>query len=88
MAGISRSTATAFIVSCYRNRRVTELAIAQELRRVAPMARPNGSLIAIADRLLQRDGRMWRAFAATFALLEWCDVYENVPVELDSSTLS
>ena len=88
MAGISRSTATAFIVSCYRNRRVSELAIAQELRRVAPMARPNGSLIAIADRLMQRDGRMWRAFAATFALLDWCDVYENVPFELDSSTLS
>ena len=67
---------------------VPELAIAEELRRVAPLARPNGSLIAIADRLMQREGRMWRAFADTFAILAWVEVYENVPFELDSSFLS
>ena len=87
-AGISRSTATAFIAACHRYPRVTELAIAQELRRVAPLARPNGSLIAIADRLMQREGRMWGAFVDTFATLDWIDVYENIPFELDSSFLS
>lgn len=87
-AGISRSTATAFIVACYRNPDIDELAIARELRRVAPLARPNETLIAIADRLMKRGGRMSAAYTETFAELEWVLVSENVPFELDSSFLS
>ena len=87
-AGISRSTATAFVAACHRNPRAHELTIARELRRVAPLARPNASLIAIADQLMQREGRMWRAFVDTFATLDWVDVGENVPFEMDSRFVS
>ena len=83
-AGISRSTATAFVAACYRNPRVTELAIARELRRVAPLARPNERIIGLADGLMKREGRMSAAFAEMFGALDWVNVGENVPFEMNS----
>jgi predicted protein tyrosine phosphatase len=41
-----------------------ELEIAQELRRRAPHAQPNARIIAFADALLDRDGRMVDAIDA------------------------
>lgn len=62
-AGISRSTAAAFIALCVARPDRDERAIAQALRRASPKATPNARLIAIADRLLARDGRMVAAIA-------------------------
>lgn len=57
-AGISRSTATAYILACERNPGMTELHIAQRLRAASPMATPNRLMVQIADDLLGRGGRM------------------------------
>ena len=63
-AGISRSTATAFILACERNPHAEEEAIAHELRRRSRFAQPNPRLVALADALMGRGGRMSAAVAA------------------------
>jgi len=60
-AGISRSTAGAFVAACTLNPRRDERDIAQAIRRASRTAQPNPRIVAIADRLLRRDGRMVRA---------------------------
>jgi predicted protein tyrosine phosphatase len=62
-AGISRSTAAAFIALCALNPTTPEERIARELRRVSVSAMPNRRLVALADAALKRDGRMIRAVA-------------------------
>ncbi len=57
-AGISRSTATAFIGACLHNPQTDEGMIAKALRRCSPTAFPNRRIIALADDVLGRDGRM------------------------------
>jgi predicted protein tyrosine phosphatase len=57
-AGISRSTAAAYVAACALNAARSELAIAHELRRVSPTATPNARIVALADGMLGRDGRM------------------------------
>lgn len=57
-AGISRSTAGAFIALCALNPGVDEHHIAGVLRSSSPTATPNRRLVDIADELLERDGRM------------------------------
>jgi predicted protein tyrosine phosphatase len=57
-AGISRSTAAAFISLCALNPEGTELELARRLRRASPTAYPNRLLVALADEALSRDGRM------------------------------
>lgn len=57
-AGISRSTAGAYVAACALNAGRSELAIAQELRRASPTATPNARIVWLADRMLARDGRM------------------------------
>ena len=57
-AGVSRSTATAFILACERNPGVPERTIAQALRKASSGATPNPLLVHIADDLLGRQGRM------------------------------
>jgi predicted protein tyrosine phosphatase len=59
-AGISRSSAAAFVIACDRNPGF-ERDIAAELRRRAPSATPNRLMIRLADDLLERDGRMVEA---------------------------
>jgi predicted protein tyrosine phosphatase len=56
-AGISRSCAAAFILACDRNPGA-ELQVATALRRRAPFATPNRLMVAIADDMLSRGGRM------------------------------
>ena len=61
-AGISRSSAAAYIIACDANPG-HEDAIADELRNRAPFATPNALMVSIADDLLNRDGRMIAAIA-------------------------
>jgi predicted protein tyrosine phosphatase len=63
-AGISRSTASAFITACVHNPSADEEEIAQAIRDASPTASPNARLVAHADAILGRDGRMTRAVAA------------------------
>jgi predicted protein tyrosine phosphatase len=60
-AGISRSTAAAFISLCALNPEGSELELARALRRASPTAYPNRLLVALADEILTRDGRMINA---------------------------
>ncbi|KZK85227.1 hypothetical protein PsAD13_01763 [Pseudovibrio sp. Ad13] len=57
-AGVSRSTAAAYIIACAIMPDTDERALAQHLRKVSPVATPNPLLISLADTLLQRNGRM------------------------------
>jgi predicted protein tyrosine phosphatase len=56
-AGISRSSAAAYALVCARNPGY-EREIARELRHRAPFATPNRLMVALADDLLGRNGRM------------------------------
>jgi predicted protein tyrosine phosphatase len=78
-AGISRSTAGAFIALCVARPDRDERDIARSLRAASPIATPNARLIALADRLLGRDGRMVRAIAE---IGRGEDAYENRPFAL------
>ncbi|MFZ5670090.1 MAG: tyrosine phosphatase family protein [Pseudomonadota bacterium] len=62
-AGVSRSTATAFILACERHPDVKEATIAQALRKASPSATPNPLLVQLADEMLGRKGRMVDAVA-------------------------
>ncbi len=57
-AGISRSTAAAFISLCALNPEIPEQQIARMLRAASPTATPNRRLVTLADDLLERKGRM------------------------------
>lgn len=63
-AGISRSTAAAFITLCAARPERDEAAIAQKLRAASRFATPNMLLVSLADDLLDRRGRMVDAIAA------------------------
>jgi predicted protein tyrosine phosphatase len=57
-AGISRSTATAFTAACLHNPGVEEATIMAAMRAASAMAQPNRRIVALADGLLGRNGRM------------------------------
>ena len=60
-AGISRSTAAAFIAACALGPERDEAGIASAIRAASPTASPNRLLVALADRHLGRNGRMIEA---------------------------
>jgi predicted protein tyrosine phosphatase len=60
-AGISRSTAGAYVAACALNPRRDERAIARRLRLASPTATPNFRIVALGDRALGRGGRMTTA---------------------------
>jgi predicted protein tyrosine phosphatase len=62
--GISRSTAASFILACAADPSRNEDEIARALRAASPTATPNQRLIALADQLLARSGRMIAAIAS------------------------
>jgi predicted protein tyrosine phosphatase len=63
-AGISRSTAGAFISACALNPARDEASVARAIRNSSATAMPNVMLVGHADRVLRRDGRMVRAVEA------------------------
>jgi len=63
-AGISRSGASAFAIACDRNPHADEFDIARALRDAAPHAFPNRRIVALADAILGRRGRMIGAIEA------------------------
>ena len=79
-AGISRSTAGAYVAACALNPRRDEMAIARELRRLSATATPNIRIVSLADRMLGRDGRM---VAAIDSIGRGEMAYEGVPFRLD-----
>jgi predicted protein tyrosine phosphatase len=60
-AGISRSTAGAFVAACTLNPKRSEQDIAWDIRRASRAAQPNARIVSFADNLLGREGRMVRA---------------------------
>ena len=78
-AGISRSTAAAYIGLCALRPDLDEFLLAERLRRAAPSATPNARLVAAADRLLGRRGRMSEAIAA---IGRGVDAFEGTPFAL------
>ncbi|HEY1863656.1 MAG TPA: protein tyrosine phosphatase [Roseiarcus sp.] len=62
-AGVSRSTAAAYIAACALAPKRDEFAIARSLRAASPTASPNILLVALADEKLGRRGRMTEAIA-------------------------
>ncbi len=79
-AGVSRSTAAAFIAACTLAPNASEAALAAYIREVSPTATPNPRLVALADDMLDREGRMSAAIAA---LGRGQDCYEGEPFALN-----
>jgi predicted protein tyrosine phosphatase len=78
-AGISRSTAAAFIAMCALRPEKIESEIAWNLRRASPSATPNIRLVGLPDRLLSRNGRM---VAAIEGIGRGAEAYEGIPFVL------
>jgi predicted protein tyrosine phosphatase len=57
-AGISRSTAAAFVSVCALRPERDEHEIARAIRRASPTATPNIRIVRFADAMLKRKGRM------------------------------
>jgi predicted protein tyrosine phosphatase len=78
-AGISRSTASAYIIAAALAPERDEVELALSLRALSPSATPNPRLIAVADTLLGRDGRMIEAIEA---IGRGADAFEGTPFVL------
>ncbi|QPC92415.1 tyrosine phosphatase family protein [Mesorhizobium sp. INR15] len=78
-AGISRSTASAYIIAAALAPKRDEAELAQTLRALSPSATPNPRLIAVADMLLDRKGRMVEAIEA---IGRGADAFEGKPFVL------
>ncbi len=79
-AGISRSTAGAYVAACALNPERDEMQIAWDIRRASRTAMPNARIVSLADRLLERNGRMIRAIE-TIGPGEFSE--EGVPFRID-----
>ena len=78
-AGISRSTAAAYIAAAALAPWRDEAELARTLRRLSPSATPNARLVRHADALLGRKGRM---VAAIEAIGRGADAFEGTPFAL------
>lgn len=78
-AGVSRSTATAYLLAAALNPQRDETELASTLRALSPTATPNPRIIALADDILGRSGRMISAIAA---IGRGADCYEGTPFGL------
>ena len=79
-AGVSRSPAAAFIGACALSPARCEMEIAQALRLASPHATPNRRLVALADRMLDRKGRMVEAVAS---IGRGADCFESKPFAME-----
>ena len=85
-AGISRSTATAYITACIHNPNANEHVIAQALRAASPTATPNRRFVALADAALARGGRMNAAIEAIGrGSPRWPEIAEAEPFAIPSA---
>ena len=75
-AGVSRSTAAAYVVACALDPARDEAEAALALRAASPTATPNPRIVALADQKLGREGRM---IAAIAAIGRGADCYEGTP---------
>jgi predicted protein tyrosine phosphatase len=80
-AGLSRSTAAAFIALCALNSRTPEETIARALRRSSATAVPNRLFVALADKVMRREGRM---IAALNTMGESRAAYECTPFGVEA----
>lgn len=78
-AGISRSTAAAYAIAAALQPGRDEADLAWELRRLSPSATPNIRIVALADELLARRGRMVEAISA---IGRGKEAYEGTPFAL------
>ena len=79
-AGVSRSTASAFIAACALRPDLDEGHLARLIRERSPTATPNSRFVALADAMLGRGGRM---IAAVEAIGRGADCTEGEPFHLD-----
>ena len=79
-AGISRSTASAYIIAAALAPKRDEFELARTLRGLSPSATPNPRLVAIADHILGRQNRMVEAIRE---IGRGADAYEGTPFRLD-----
>lgn len=63
-AGISRSSAAAFVAACAVAPHRDERDIALAMRKASPTALPNARIVSLADQVLARNGRMVAAIKA------------------------
>jgi predicted protein tyrosine phosphatase len=78
-AGVSRSTASAFIISCVTNPSIEPARIASLIRTLSPTATPNRLLTSLADDMLSKGGKMVDAIDA---IGRGEDCWEGEPFEL------
>ena len=78
-AGISRSTASAYIIAAALAPHRDEFELARKLRDLSPSATPNPRLVALADRMLGRQNRMVEAIRE---IGRGADAYEGTPFVL------
>jgi predicted protein tyrosine phosphatase len=79
-AGVSRSTAAAIITAAALNPARDETEIALTVRQLSPTATPNLRLVAEADQVLGRNGRL---LAAAEGIGRGADCFEGVSFRLD-----
>lgn len=79
-AGISRSTASAYVATCLLNPEADEEELAQNLRGASPSATPNRLIVQLADAELGRGGRMVRAIDR---IGRGADAFEGIPFTLN-----
>jgi predicted protein tyrosine phosphatase len=83
-AGISRSTATAFITACMHNPSTDEVVIAKALRAASPSATPNKRIVQLADLALGRKGHMLYAIESIGRGQTWSEIGEAEPFAIAS----
>ena len=79
-AGISRSTAGAYVAACALKPDRDEMAIAAALRRASATATPNSRIVALGDRMLARNGRL---VAAIDSIGRGAFAFEGDPFRLE-----
>lgn len=80
-AGISRSTAAAFVATCVFSPGADEEALALNLRVASPSATPNRLIVQLADAELGRGGRMVRAVEK---IGRGAEAFEGIPFTLQA----
>ncbi len=79
-AGVSRSTAAALISVCALRPERNERDVAELIRERSPTATPNLKLVAVADEILGRGGRL---YDAARSIGRGADCFEGVPFRLE-----